>query len=518
MNTAAPAVASPTAGIAGAETGALAKAATGTGALASASTGSGTFGALAMSALPIRALAAAPAVTSAHPRLILDAETLVALRQRVAANTPEWKLLKARCDSYIGGTVNYPSEKPYPNLPNLGQGYQGDVYFPSLMNSALCYQATKLSDPTAAAAYGAKAVDILMKMSTPFTTGGGNQGQDPMFDSGYGIRFYGVGYGLGYDWVYELLNPSQRNQIYTAGNVWITAFEDPKGRAAFAYKHPQSNYYAGYYHAKAAISLATYGDNSSAPAQWEDWLNNQFAKRVQPYYAERLLGGGWPEGFANYGPKGILNMSLPMREVKTAVGMDLVHASEPFGYPLESADYAMHFTWPSRAYFDDRDTNHRSSTTQPAGTTPTGMFVQIIGALTYWGSPKVGVFNQYLNEVSTATSGYADADPWLQFLNTDPAAPLAALNTLPLSYFAPGMNAVAARSDWGTAARWMSYRGGPYVNNPDQGEEGYDQGSLALVRGAVPLLLNATGWLVHDPNGIADETSQYNDQYGNFDG
>ena len=39
----------------------------------------------------------------------------------------------------------------------------------------------------------------------------------------------------------------------------------------------------------------------------------------------------------------------------------------------------------------------------------------------------------------------------------------------------------------------MSFRAGPYVNNPGQGEEGFDQGGLALVRGNVPLLVNGTG-------------------------
>jgi len=481
---------------------------------------SGSLGVPTAAAVAVRpfAAAAAPAITSPHPRLILDADMLAALRQRVASNTHEWQLLKATCDSYIGGTVNYPTGAPYPNLPNLGQGYQGDVYFPALLNSALCYQALKSSNATAAEKYGAKGVDILMKMATPFTTGGGNQGQDPMYDDGYGIRFYGVGYGLGYDWLYELLTPDQRVQVYTTANTWLAAFENPSGKAAFAYKHPQSNYYAGYYHAKAAIAMATYGDNSSAPGQWDDWLNNQFTARVQPYYAKHLSGGGWPEGFGNYGPKGILNMSFPVREVKTATGLDLVHAAAPFGYTLESADYAMHFTWPSRAYFDDRDTNHRIDVAQPAGTTHTDMFVQLVGALSYWGSPKLPVLNQYLNEVSSATSDFASADPWLLFLSTDPKAPVASLGTLPLSYFAQGMNAVAARANWTTSASWMSFRGGPYVNNPDQGEEGYDQGGLALARGATPFLINATGWLVHDPGGTADETRQYNDQYGRFDG
>ncbi len=457
-------------------------------------------------------------VRAAHPRLILDTATLTTLRKNAAANTSEWKLLKAVCDSYIGGNVNYPTEAAYTHLPDLGSGYEGETYLPALLSEGMCYQVLKVGNPTAAAPYGAKAVDILMKMSAPFTTGSGNQGWDPNHDSGYPMRNYGVGFGLGYDWVYELLTPAQRTQIYTTANAWVTSFETQ----TFEYDHPQSNYFAGYFHAKAAIALGTYGDNPGAPAQWDDWYNNQFGKRVQPYYAQHLTGGGWPEGFANYAPLGILNMSLPAREVMTATGTDIVHAAAAYSYPVDNADYLMHFTWPSRAYFDDRDMNHSVNSPQPdsqvPGTTQVGLAEQVLGEIAFWKSPKVGVFHQYLNEISAATGGYNSAAPWLLFLETDQAAPVASLSTLPLSYFATGMYAVAARSDWGTGASWMSFRAGPYVNSPAQGEQYFDQGSLALVRGGSPLLLNATGWLVHEPAGGTDEGRVYNDNMGKFDG
>lgn len=466
------------------------------------------------SALPIQLAATAPAITASHPRMILDASTLATLRDRASANTSEWKKLKATCDSFIGGAVNYPSGNTYPNLPDLGQGYQGSSYLPALLAEGLCYQVLKSSDPSAAATYGAKGVDILMKMSAPSS----NQGQNPCTDDGYGIRFYGVGFGLGYDWLYDLLTTTQKLQVYTTANAWLTAWEQSGGCASFAYQHPQGNYYAGYFHAKAVIAIATSGDNPSASAEWSDWYTNQFAQRVQPYYEQHLTGGGWPEGFGNYGPLGELNMSFPVREVKTATGVDLVHASAPYSYPVDAADYAMHFTWPSRDYFDDRDMNHASGTTPPPGTTRVSMFVQLLGTLEFWGSSKVSVLNQYLQEVRSATSNFDNADPWLLFLDQDPSAPVASVYSLPLSYLATGMGAVSARSNWGYQASWMSFRAGPYTDNPSAGEQGFDEGSLALVRGDLPLLVNAWGWMVHDPNGSADETRLYQDIYGSFNG
>jgi len=471
-----------------------------------------TLHALATTARPM-----ATVTLAAHPRLILDANTLTTLRQGASANTPQWQALLATCNSYIGGTVNYPTGATYPDLPNVGQGYEGESYLPALMEEALCYQVLQSSNPTAAAPYGAEGVAILMAMSTPYTTGSGNEGENPCTDDGYPIRFYGVGFGLGYDWLYNLLTPAQRTQVYTAGNAWITAFEAPGGCAAFEFANPQSNYFAGYFHAKAVIALGTYDENPSGPAEWSDWLNNEFAVKVQPYYALHLLGGGWPEGFANYAALGILNMSLPAREVMTATGQNLTtNTAAPYSYPLDAANYAMHFTWPSLAYFDDRDTNHSNSTTQPPGTTVSAMYQQILGELTYWKSPEVGVFNQYMQAVNTANSLYGAGDPWLVFLEVNPNTAVTPINTLPLSFFAQGMGAVAARSDWGTGASWMSFRAGPYINNPGQGEEYFDQGSLALVRGSTPLLLNATGWEVWAPNGTAGENDVYNDNYGSF--
>lgn len=471
--------------------------------------------ALLMTTLSANAFAAtAPAVTAGHPRLILDAPTLSALRKNAAANTTEWKMLKSVCDSYIGGTVNYPTGTAYPNLPNLGSGYQGESYLPALLSEALCYQTLRTTNTTAAATYGAKAVDILMKMAAPY----GSKGWNPNSDDGYAMRFYGVGFGLGYDWLHDLLTPAQRKQVYTTANAWVTSFETK----TFEYDHPQSNYFAGYFHAKAAIALGTYGDNPSAPAQWNDWYTNQFAKRVQPFYAQHLAGGGWPEGFGNYATLGIVNMSMPAREVKTATGKDIVHATTArYSYPVANADYMIHFTWPSRAYFDDRDMNHANGSAigiGMPGTTQVGLAEVILGEIGFWKSPRVGVFHQYLNEISTATKGFDSSDPWLLFLETNPSAPSASLSSLPRSYFAKGMNAVAARSDWGTAASWMSFRAGPYTNSPSQGEQFFDQGSLALTRGNTPLLINASGWMVHGSTGSADEDRIYDDNYGSRDG
>ena len=459
-----------------------------------------------------------------HPRLILDSATLTTLRARAASNTPQWQHLKSYCDSFIGGSVNTPlpdnSANDYPDAPDIGQGYEGDGYWAPLWSEALCYQTVRLSDPTNAAKYGAKAADIAVKISLPTTM----RGESPCTDDGYVMRFFGVGMGILYDWVYDVLTPKQRTQIYTTANTWQTSWEAPGGCSAFAYANPVGNYFAGFFHAKTVMTLATAGDNPSAPSEWTDWQTTQYQTApsnpphtgVQPYYAAHMAGGGWPEGFGNYGPLATLNMSLPAWEVKTATGTDLVTAAAAYTFPVDAGEYLMHFTWPTRAYIDDRDTNHSNGDADapPPSSTNVGMFMQTLGTQRYWNSAHANVLQEYTNDVIAVRGD--DADAWEEFLFYDPNGATAPLSTLPLSYFATGPNAVAARSDWTTSAVWMSFRAGTYVDGPGAGEQGFDEGSLALVRGGVPLLVNGTGWAVHEPGGDADENRVYNDEYGNF--
>ena len=65
---------------------------------------------------------------------------------------------------------------------------------------------------------------------------------------------------LGYDWLYNVLSPSLRSQVYGQLNNWISFFDS----GGFGHGHPHGNYFAGYYAAKAYAGLATEGDNANA--------------------------------------------------------------------------------------------------------------------------------------------------------------------------------------------------------------------------------------------------------------
>src|SRR5205823_2079353 len=132
-----------------------------------------------------------------------------------------WTTLRSLCDEYLTGAVSWPDGNDYPDGGSIGEGYQGDGYFGALLNVGLCYRIALSLDPTQAAAYGARGADVLTKMTAP----SGGHAPNPLRDSGYGIRFYGLGLAIGFDWLYDALTPTVRTRVVTAFNRWVDAFE-----------------------------------------------------------------------------------------------------------------------------------------------------------------------------------------------------------------------------------------------------------------------------------------------------
>jgi hypothetical protein len=299
------------------------------------------------------------AAASEHPRILLDAAVLSNLRSKANANDASWSKLKSLCDTYLAGSVEYPDGNDYPKSGSIGEGYQGEGYFEPLVNLAICYQTSKDSNALAASKYAAKGVEILQKMSVPLSK---PHYQDPLRDSGYGIRFFGVGMALGYDWLYDKMSAADKAQVYTSLNHWIKNYEQ-KG---FGYEHPQGNYFAGYYAAKALAALATEGDNPEATILWNSWLKRH-QEFVQPYYQTWLKGGGWPEGW-NYGPLATKNMVWPVVAAKTAKNIDLINdGAYPFSFVNDQALNLIQFSWPNRLTLDDRGKIYRGDNPAETG-------------------------------------------------------------------------------------------------------------------------------------------------------
>ncbi|HLK41034.1 MAG TPA: hypothetical protein VKU41_29990 [Polyangiaceae bacterium] len=434
--------------------------------------------------------------SSVGVRLYLDDAVLGALQKRAAANDPAWVALKAHCDALTGATFNPPSGNAYPNPPNVGQGYQGDGYLPEVMSLGLCYRVIHGIDSKAEASYGAAGAQLLTVIATPASSGG----QDPSTDDGYGIRNYGVAMATGYDWLGPALSSAQKQAIVTALDAWIDWY-DAKG---FSNAEPIGNYFAGYLLAKTTTAIATDPDNASAAGYWSDVQTRMWQKLAHPAYATSMQGGGWPEGW-EYGPLAVREMAQFLWAVKTGKGLDW-GAGLPFA--RDEASYVRSFAWPSLHHMDDQGTIH--SQTRLAPSVPVAR--ALAGILGYIGDPAAASARSYVADL-VATGGDS-GDPWEEFLFQDPSLATQPYTSDPLSYLASGPGHVAVRSAWQKDAVWGTFVAGTYIDAPDSGEQLFNQGSVAVVAGDQPILVNATGWLPQ-AGGNAGETFVYDDSWGN---
>jgi len=438
-----------------------------------------------------------PAGPGGRPaRLYLTPTVLQSLQARAAAQDPAWTALKAHCDGLAGGTFNTPSQPAYPNFPDVGQGYEGDGYLPEVMNLGLCYRVESGVDDASAATHGAAGARLLEAMSTTVAAGG----QDPSTDDGYGIRNYGVAMATGFDWLYPALSAADIAAVVTSLNSWVTWF-DAQG---LSNGEPIGNYFEGYLLAKTATAIGTAGDNPSTVAYWADVQTRMWTQLVQPQFTASMSGGGWPEGW-EYGPRSLENYLEFLMAVQT--GQQLDWWSEAPNARDEAA-YITYFAWPSRLHMDDQGTVHSG-----VPLTPPGVTMAYLSGMLAWNADPYAATARSATAAFLATNSDVFA-PWESFLYWDTSLPLADYTQQPLSYFARGPNHVAVRSTWAADAVWGSFVSGTYIDAQASGEQSFNEGSIAVVSGDQPVLVNATGWLA-EADGNPGETFVYADQWGN---
>ncbi|WP_394824971.1 hypothetical protein [Pendulispora albinea] len=426
-------------------------------------------------------------------RLFLTPTLVARLKARAAESDPAWTQLKLKCDGYAAGAINPPSAAAYSKFPNIGPGYQGEEYLPPIMSLGLCYRVVAGSDAAAEQAYGSAGGRLLDAMSTPVDSGG----QLPSTDSGYGIRNYGVGMAIGFDWLHPALSAATRSRVITSLNLWIDWYD----RAGFIRNQPIGNYFAGYFLTKLATALGTEGDNPKAEAYFAG-VSQMWENLVKPAFVRSMAGGGWPEGWI-YGPRAVRGMVDALWAAKTAKNLDWM-----LDVPLarDQANYGTYFTWPSLEQMDDQGTVRAGTNLAPSASLA-GALATALGEL---GHPSAATARAFAADVIAASDNRA---PWEKFLYWDPALVAKPYQDKELSYLAPGPGHVAMRSSWKADAAWAAFSSGTYINAPDSGEQMFNQGSLSVVNGRAPVLVNATGWIPRVA-GPAGEKFVYDDSWG----
>lgn len=429
-------------------------------------------------------------------RLLLSDEMLQSLRERAAAQSPEWTALAKLCDDHAGATIESPSGAAYPDYPNIGAGYQGDEYLDPMAALGLCYRVTAGTDDAAAARYAAAGEKLLVAMSTPTSEGGA----DPSTDSGYGIRWYGVSMALGFDWLYPAITDATKQRVITALNNWVDWYD----ASGFLNDQPVANYFAGYFLAKTLTALGTEGDNQRAGEYWSDLENRIWPTMVKPALDNELKGGGWPEGW-NYGPRAVRNFAEALWAAKTAHNADWL---ESVSFVADEARYVRHFSWPALDRMDDQGTVRAGVEMKPSA----ALASELATLLEQLVDPSASDARSWSAKVANTAGD--DRNPWEAFMfswgGTD-----ASYTSDQKSDLASGMGHVAFRSSWDATATWGALSGGAYVDAVDSGEQLYNAGGLSVVSGTSPVLVNATGWIPFT-GGSDGENYVYDDNYGQY--
>ncbi len=327
----------------------------------------------------------------------------------------------------------------------------------------------------------------------------GSGGAKPSADSGYGIRNYGVGMAIGYDWLAPALPASTKTAVITALNSWVDWYDT----SGFSRDQPIGNYFVGYFLAKTYTAIATDTDNAKAAAYWTDVQTHLWGQLVKPAYSAWMQGGGWPEGWG-YGPRAVRGVAEVLWGVETGKGLswysDLPQARD-------QALYLEQFAWPSLKRMADRGTVRSGIALKPSA----ALMSSLATILAEHGDANAPTAMAFTDDI-VATVG-DDRDPWQTFLYSDPARARTSYASLPLSYNATGPGDVAMRSSWDKTASWASLTAGRYINAPDSGEQLFDAGGVTMVAGGDPVLVNATGW-IPNTGGTAGEDYVYTDSWG----
>jgi guanyl-specific ribonuclease Sa len=430
----------------------------------------------------------------AAPKLLLSAKLLSRVRERAQSNDPDWLSLRTACEAWSGATVNAPSGAKYGPAPTIASGYQGDGYLAPVLSLALCYRTMLGIDSAAAAKYGAAGAKVLEAMSTPESQGGAK----PPTDHGYGIRNYGVGMALGYDWLAPAVSATQRARVVAALDNWISWYD----KQGFSKDHPIANYFVGYLLAKTYAGLTFEGVDPKGAVWWGDVSSRLWEKIVKPQFTSYMQGGGWPEGWG-YGPRAVRGIAEFYWALKTAKNLDL-QAQLP--QVADQAVYINYFAWPALNRMDDQGTVRAGNALAPSPALATALAT----ALWQLGDPSAPMATDFAAHVLAAAPD--DREPWLKFLYWDPTLPKAAHETRPTSYLAKGPGHAAMRSTWDHDAVWGALSGARYINAPASGEQMFNSGGIAVVVGGEPLLVNATGWIPHTA-ATAGENFVYTDGF-----
>ncbi len=437
-------------------------------------------------AQPVAPAASAPALTvdlerphGTHPRILLTAERLDALRAIRAPGTPSWRRLVAQCDGDARESID--------------AGYEGWDWANATLDLALCGAVTSRPEYTQAALkYFRALLDDRRKV------GDGAGGDDVVHhDHGYSIRTRGCLGAIAFDWLHEA--PGMTGELrkhaldrFVAWNAWFA-------ESGYSRDQPISNYYFGWFGSLAFSGIAAQGDDPRAT----DLLHaaqRMYAADIVPAYGRKLAGGDFPEGWQYGDMVGAILAIFADAESRPNAGRS---AFDEVPWLRESVAFRAHALWPDGKHM--LDTGDWSE--KPA-VAPAHMLLALATVLP--SADDAGKRARALARLANDPKG--EEWHWLAALADDPSRIAEDPRHEGLSYLARGTATVTARTDWSGQGVWFALASAPPLSD----HQHLDAGHFEIVRGDDSLIVDAGGYgsyssLSH--NVVAVDDARENDKY-----
>jgi hypothetical protein len=393
-----------------------------------------------------------------HPRILLTADRLAAVRGLRDAGAPSWRSLRERCDEDVRTKID--------------SGYQAWDWANAALDLALCHQVTRRDD------YARAGVEYLRALLDDEQKVGDHAGGDDVVhhDSGYGIRTRGCFGAVAYDWLHD--TPAMSDELRKHALDRLVAWTHWFGESGYSHDEPISNYYVGYFGAVAFTGIAAQGDDPRAT----DLLRRaqrMFDAELVPAYAHELSGGDFPEGW-QYGDMvgAVLAIFADTEGAHATSGGR--SALDELPWLRQAVAFRAHALLPDGKHMLDSG----DWSAKPA-VAPAHALLALATVL-----PANDVAERQARALAKLAADPSEDWHWMVALADDPSRIAQDPRTGDLAYLARGTGTMTARTDWSPRAVWLSMSSTSALAD----HQHLDAGHFEIARGGDSLVVDGGGY------------------------
>ncbi len=402
------------------------------------------------------AKAAPPAPSGPHPRILLNAPTLAALKGKLGDPTSGAAKAVAHCDAIVANPTRFNSGV------HMGYGFA--------FNGSACALAFQL---TGNAGHRTQAVRYLNALLDDQETVGDRSGGNEVAkrDAGYAIRYHGFA-SLLYDWL-----PGAPGVDVAKTRARVKYWIDEHTRDGYLKDMPGSNMHAGFVSAKTFAAIAFAGEEPAAATYWTQAVDDIFGKQIK----DKGLGatgimkdGDWPEGW-EYAPFSLVGYGLAWR------------AAKDHGASFPEIDQFFDDVVPAyrHTFFPDKKFGWTGGDWGEATLYATISRRSVLGSLLGGKDPTRAAWGSAL--LADKATGAVDECLMCEAIaETRSTTPVDYVSTKPATfYLARGTRNLYARSSWDADAFFTVFTSAPRLG-PDH--QHFNASSFVLVRGGDHLI------------------------------